>query len=388
MRFCSMKRDVETICVRNGRQRALLHKTAGETLVGFSQVLLVCNYLFYHGLGLDALKTPIRMVSLSFLLLALLLEGRRARILPGVLLQMFLCVVLLIFRSFDAVNWLFILLFCAAVYGYDERALLDAFAVASTVGVVLYFLLRAFGLIEPVLYTGADGRIRNTLGFDNVNAAALFFFSWSMILFQGKHRRVLYVLAGIVLVWSIGQTKTRAVFFAFGIYILLRVLLEAFSCPGREKAWVTLSLFLLMGEIAVSMLPFLYPLLAGMLPALDTFLSGRLSGGMAALQSLGLRNWIMGGGTVEADNFILVMLSACGVIPVSAACLTAIEGTRRLLARREAKTCAFVISLWLVGAVESFLFRGELLITPFFWFLMFKVLGQKTGVEEQRKYEK
>lgn len=388
MQFCLMKRRVEEIGPGNTRTVALGENRTGERLQALSLILLSCNYLLYHCFGLTALKMPVRMVCLCFLLMALLLEGRRARILPGAILQMSFCVALLIFGSFEVVNWLFILLFCVSHYRCEERKLLKALTVASTVCVVLYVLLRAFGTIEPVWYIGADGRVRNTLGFDNVNAAALFFFSWALILFHREHSRSVYALVSLVLVWCIGQTKTRAVLLAFGIYVVLRGLLGALSRPGRERMWVAVSLLLLMGEIGVAVLPFFYPLLAKVFPMLDTFLSGRLSAGAAALQSLSLQNWLMGGGTVETDNFILVMLSACGVVPVSAACLTVIEGTRRLLARRKAKTCALLISLWLVGAVESFLFRAELLITLLFWFLMFRIFGQKIGVEVQRKYEK
>ena len=97
MQFCLMKRRVEEIGPGNTRTVALEENRTGERLQALSLILLSCNYLFYHCFGLTALKMPVRMVCLCFLVMALLLEGWRARILPGAILQMSFCVALLIF---------------------------------------------------------------------------------------------------------------------------------------------------------------------------------------------------------------------------------------------------------------------------------------------------
>ena len=107
-----------------------------------------------------------------------------------------------------------------------------------------------------------DGRVRNTLGFVNVNAAALFFFSLLLLLAK-ERRRAWMVNCGVALafVFLFILTNTRSLLLGAGVYYASYILFRFMGkgkTPSRLRGAVGLMVLYTLIVIAFSL-----PLLAG-----------------------------------------------------------------------------------------------------------------------------
>lgn len=346
---------------------------ASDFMMELALLLLMLNFLLYQCFDMDDVKDTVRIIAIGIMAIGVLLNLRAFRVDKSILFYTLFCMMTVALGKSVSINWPVLLVTVIAMRSMDTNQVTNMLVRVSTVGVIVYFALRLGGRIEDYVYSGATGRVRNTLGFSNVNAAALFFFSWMVLLFtQKKENTFLRVLSLVLFLWVVQQTNTRSVAVAFVLYVLVRLLLGVLVRRTREKGWKRLCVVVVILEICVVVVSISYPLLLRLFPALDEFLSYRLTLGTSALQTLNFRNWLFGGTGGGSDNYFHVIISQYGMIALLMELCFVAVATWNALRRRDVQMVSYIVSLWTMSMMETFLFRPELMIAVLFWFCVFR----------------
>lgn len=344
-----------------------------EFLLELALLLLMLNFLLYQCFDMDRVKDGVRFVAVGIMAAGVLVNIRKFRVDKSVLFYTLYCLLVVVLGSSVSINWPVLLVTAIVLRQVETDKLVDMLVRVSTVGVVVYFVLRFSGFIDDYVYGAAFGRVRNTLGFSNVNAAALFFFSWVMLLFcRKKTNKFLLAFSVIVLLWCMVETNTRSVILIAFIYFALRFLLEKAVVKMSDAAWTRLSKWFIIAEIGVVLLSVAYPLLLRSFPQLDVVLSYRLSIGTRIIQRLTLRNWLMGGAVGNSDNFFHAMLFQYGMIALVVAVMFVVRATWKMMERHDIHKVSFILSMWTLCVVETSLYRPEIMAVVLFWCFVIK----------------
>ena len=230
-------------------------------------------------------------------------------------------------------------------------------------GVVIASLV--FGVV-PNLVTSTGGRIRNTLGFLNVNGAAVFFFSVIIIwlICQKKIKWYMFIVAFAAALVLYFFTDTRSLLFCVGIFFLSFIILQLFK--GRT---------ILVGTCIVEGLLFIIPNLIGvfyrLFPRLNVLLSYRLSLFASFINRNDIKSLLFGGSTVkDIDNFYLCLLYNSGLIFFVFVAVITIYSTWFYWKTRQVKYIAFILSILAFGIMESGALRCEIICMLMFWYII------------------
>lgn len=356
---------------------------ASDFMMELALFLLALNFLLYQCFDMDDVKDMVRFIAIGMMAVGVLLNLRSFRVDWSILLYTLFCLLTVALGKSVSINWPVLLVTVIALRQMDTDKVTNMLVRVTTVVVIAYFALRVGGMIEDRVYGGASGRVRNTLGFSNVNAAALFFFSWTVLLFtQKKANRFLRVVSLVLFLWVVQQTDTRSVAVAFVLYVLVRLGLGVLAKHTKKRGWKRLCVAVILLEICVVVISVCYPLLLRLFPALDEFLSYRLTLGTRAIQALNFRNWLFGGRAATTDNFFLTMLFQHGVIVVLVGLFFVTAATWHTMRQRDVRGVSYIFSLWVMSMMETFLLRPELTLSILFWHFVFNgkkqiVVGQK-----------
>lgn len=372
----------------NARIRVNKKIDASDFMMELALFLLALNFLLYQCFDMDDVKDMVRFIAIGMMAVGVLLNLRSFRVDWSILLYTLFCLLTVALGKSVSINWPVLLVTVIALRQMDTDKVTNMLVRVTTVVVIAYFALRVGGLIEDRVYGGASGRVRNTLGFSNVNAAALFFFSWTVLLFtQKKANRFLRVVSLVLFLWVVQQTDTRSVAVAFVLYVLVRLGLGVLAKHTKERGWKRLCVAVIFLEICVVVISVCYPLLLRLFPALDEFLSYRLTLGTRALQALNFRNWLFGGTGGGSDNYFHVIVSQYGMIALLIELYFVAMATWNALRRRDVQLVSYVVSLWIMSLMETFLFRPELMIAVLFWFCVFREFEQcQSGKRKNRSF--
>lgn len=358
-----------------------------EILLELALFLLMLNFLLYQCFDMERVKDLVRYVALGIMAASVMMNIRQFRVDKSIVFYTLYCLLVIALGDGASINWPVLLLTVIVLRQVETDKVIDMLVRVSTLTIVIYFVLRFSGLINDHVYGAAYGRVRNTLGFSNVNSAALFFFSWVMLLFcRKKTNKFLLALSVIVLLWCMVETNTRSVILIAFIYFALMFLLEKAVMKLSSAAWARLSKWFIIAEIAVVLLSVAYPLLLRFFPGLDRITSFRLTYGTRALEVLTVRNWLFGGTGGGSDNYFHVMISQYGAIAVLIELYFVAAATWHGMQQRDVCMVSYVLSLWLLSMMETFLFRPELTISVLFWGYVVK--GFTVYQQERRKQRK
>lgn len=339
----------------------------GEKLFAGALYTLSINYLLYSTSNLLGLQTPLRLLSCGLLICAACFNFKKIRLDLLLILILGKSMLTCMLIGVEGLNLLLIVLvgMVASSYGMECcRRILYKLAIAL---IALYVILWGIGLIHPGM-TAYSGRVRNTLGFTNVNAASLFFIGVSLIPLSAKKRRILPAVASLVFIYAvIALTDTRSALLFSIALIALCLLFAVFERRGQWRYQFRMAQIVVIGAVAVSLL---LPLLRA--TPLDALLSFRPSFFYSAIKGLSIVEIMMGASTpMEIDNSYLLFMFVYGAVTLFLLLLLLLRGVRGLAEQGEWVPLAFVCSMFLLGIVESCLYRPEPIITLAFWSYVF-----------------
>ena len=356
--------------MREGRAKTAQRHTSneiGEKLFAGALFALAINFLLYSTNNFSGIQTPLRILSCGMLVCAACFNFKKIRLDLLLILILAKSMLTSMLVGIESINLLLIALvgMVASSYGMEccQRIL---YKLAITL-IALYVILWGIGLIRLGM-TAYSGRVRNNLGFTNVNAASLFFIGVSLIPLSAKKRRVLPAIASLALIIAINSlTDSRsAILFAFAL-IGLCLLFALFEKKGKWRYQFRMAQIIVIGAVGVSLL---LPLFRA--TPLDALLSFRPLSYYSAIKGLSIIEIMMGASTpVEIDNSYLLFMLVYGAITLLLLLLFLLRGVRGLAEQGEWIPLAFVSSMVLLGIVEGCLYRPEPVVTLAFWTYVF-----------------
>lgn len=292
---------------------------------------------------------------------------------------MFLAIILsliaLLLNGRVSLNFLVIVFFCVCVSYPIDTIIKSAFKV-NIILIIFMFILIKLNIANNIVYVSTMGRLRCTLGFENPNAAALFYSSAIyLFLVSGKKiKKISIVLSFIATVILYYYTNTRTLLMALLIFIVLESLfLDLEQEKNLRKMQTLMSKFL---SIFVDML-FIFNIASVFMiekfMRLDSLLSFRISFLSKMINHCGLREFLFGGTTEAVDSFYYMLLFQYGVFVYIFVAILNHIAIKKMIDKKKFKYIPLLVSLFLVGIMESSLLRPEVLVVLITWKLIFLI---------------
>lgn len=357
----------------------LEQRTLAHSLLLAGSFVLGLNYVLYNVFGLEAIRVPIRITALGMFVISALLDFKSLKFDVLFLPMLGLAFLSLALNGLDALNMLAVLLFVLAASPYSLSDVLSDLLKCFVVIAIIYALAVVAGFASLTSYV-MNGRVRNTLGFLNVNAAALFFFPLLLLLAK-KRPRAWMVNCGVALafVFLFIVTDTRSLLLGAGVYyvsyILFRFMSKGKTFSGLKGA---VGIMVLYASIAIA---FSLPLLAG--TELDQALSWRPTLFHESLAGFTPFDWLFGSSSFqEVDNSFIVIVGHYGILFLT--CVIAIlhKAILRCSECGYAWSYSYLLSILVCGSFESFIYRPELIVTLAFWLVVFNSTSSARQVTE------
>lgn len=339
----------------------------GEKLFAGALYTLSINYLLYSTSNLLGLQTPLRLLSCGLLICAACFNFKKIRLDLLLILILGKSMLTSMLIGVEGLNLLLIALVGMVASSYGMECCRRILYKLAIVLIALYIILWGIGLIHPGM-TAYSGRVRNTLGFTNVNAASLFFIGVSLIPLSAKKKRILPAVASLVFILVvIALTDTRSALLFSIALIALCLLFAIFEKKGKLRYQFRMAQIIVIGAVVMSLI---LPLLRS--TPLDALLSFRPSFFYSALKGLSIIEVMMGASVpVEIDNSYLLFMLVYGAITLLLLLLLLLRSVRGLAEQGEWIPLAFVSSMVLLGLVEGCLYRPEPVVTLAFWSYVF-----------------
>ena len=330
----------------------------------FAICLLGFNFLLYSFFQVDFGKNILRIISGTILILCVI---ARRRFNAEILLLVVAMYMIAVGGSLTQ-NIVFILIAVLAL-DYDADYIWKRLSRYQIVGAGLVIICLVSGVVSNHV-TSHLGRVRNTLGFVNVNAAALFFFSVIMLWLLEKEKvtwkTIIISIAATVLLYRITDTRTAVV--ALGVYLLGLIVLN------RWNSKITCIGVCIFEGVLFSISQFSLAVFQRF-PVLDITFSYRLSVFNKYINQNDLKTLIFGGTQVnDVDNFYLCLLYNGGILFYIFIMIVTIYATHFYFQNKQIKNVAFIISVLALGIMESGVIRCEIMSMLMFWYLIFKPL--------------
>ncbi len=338
------------------KKRKNIQIDVGKLFVYLAIFLLCFNYLLYNFFGFSEIKNYVRIVAILFILASLFFKRE---------LTLFNCVLLVTIafiiagNGVDSLNIAACFLLAISI-DFDVKTFDIVHKVSLLLSIVVLVSLMS-GVVKGKQYVDTQERIRNTLGFGNVNSASLFFASYIICFFMSKEKikvyHIIYALAISLILYL--KTDSRTALGAVIVFLVVYItLLSRFNNVFKN-------LFLLL-EIVLFISPIFWilPLSSSM----DKFLSFRVTYFRNYIESNDLANLLLGGTQIaDIDNFFLILLFNVGIVGYLLLCYLIFKSSKNLIHSNKNKELALIITILTVGLVESTGVRVELGMTMLFW---------------------
>ena len=348
-------------------------QTLAQIMCFVSLGILGINYLLYSFFQFDFNRNILRIVAGAFFILSILL-GKRISVREFCLIPV-AAYMLIVNGSLSSNIAYFILAAIAIPYVADiVWKQLNMFQIVMTIVVILCLVL---GIVNNRV-TSIAGRTRNTLGFTNVNAAAIFFFSLLIIwLLKIKNISVKHLLITIAISFAVYRlTDSRTVFACTMIFSVCYLVLSRWN--GR---WTSILFGVCVTVFYLS--PVLVIMARSAFPTLDIVLSSRLKWFSLYIANHSINTLLFGGSKIEGiDNFYLCLLYNGGIFFYIFTWYMNISALSKYILRRNPGYAAFIIAITAYGLMESGVIRCELLCMIMFWYLLLRPLKNEEREED------
>lgn len=344
-------------------------KNVRQFLIYFAILILVINYLLYHTISLYNLKDIMRIIAMLLLICSILLN-KKLKISPHLLIIVFYMILGLILKSELIYNLLFLLLILFSISMNCEYSKIDKHLFfISFASVFAYIILYKFGYIENYV-TAYGGRIRNSLGFDNVNSLSLLIASPIFLLLSREDNKLITNIICLTIVIAVTKyTDSRTLLFSTILFVALNFLFRVNVIKKIEKIlntkkWPSLLLTLLFFGSPIIML-----IVYKFYPVMDTILSYRITKMLTFIKAQNILNYIVGFTKLnEIDNSFLLLFFTVGLIGY----LFLAKIFYKYLSNKDnLKYLPFTISVLFYGLMEGVLLRPESMLTIYFWIIVF-----------------
>lgn len=329
--------------------------------------LLGINYVLYNALSMESMKIVFRMVAIILFLIGWILKGN-FKIDLKAFIAIILALISLILNGSMALNFTVLVLFAICAEYPIETIIKSAFRINVSL-VLLMIILMVSHVVDNTSYISTMGRLRQTLGFENPNVAALFYSS-AIYLFLASRRElkkrsvfVAFLLTAVIFLY----TNSRTSLVALLIFVGLELLYLIFEKKSMDKAK------LIFGKCAVIFIDVLFALnlisvfMINKFMVLDQLLSYRISTFSRMINSAGLRCFLLGGTIKTVDNFYYMLLFQYGIIIYVFVAYSTHAAMKKMIENLNIKYVALLVGLFLVAMMESSLIRPEILVSLVVW---------------------
>lgn len=342
--------------------------------------LLMLNFIFYSVFNVDDFKNILRIGSFILFVCGWIINGEY-KITFEQFFILFLSIVVSLFQGTSALNFLSVVIF-AFTTKIDLNSLIKKVLRINLVYALFMLVCLYVGVISNTTYIDTVGRTRNTMGFLNPNAGALFYSSiiYLYIISRNKIRIINYAIAllGNALIFKFSDSRTS--FFALNFFLLMIPIFNKFISKAVIKKGICIfnDFIWLMGIISLFIL--------NIFSDLDFILSNRISNYMQFIEQVGIWRMIVGGGELQEitiDNFYFMFLYQSGIIIYLLAMYLVHKSTNLLINKRKIRLLAFITAMFLMGMTESSFLRPEIPVTLILWKIL---LDQHYSTNDYEKY--
>lgn len=326
-------------------------------------VVLGINYLEYAFFGNVEIKNNMRICVALLIGYAFIIRSK-LYVWDAILLCISLCI--LINGSEVSLNVFFLFLIAITFNIWELKDICKAMNFINMLSLVIVIISLFFNVVDNTNWSYL-GRTRNSLGFTNVNNAGFLAYSISTV-YLLTLEKIRWKNIGLIVGFSFvvyKLTDSRTGFFA------LIIMLICFYFLLKTKGKLELGIW------AIEILCLTSPL----------FWSNKYINSSIGNKILSLRptifcsyidantwmNFLFGGSKVpEIDNFYLIFLFGTGILFYLLFSLSILFTVKRLLNDKEYMKVAFCISMLLIGMVETYIIRPELMCVTLFWLIIYR----------------
>lgn len=329
--------------------------------------LLGLNYILYNSLGVLELKTLLRIVAMSSIFTGWFIYKQRQVNFFHILLFIMLLIQCFLHGE-DSVNLVAIVCIGIFIDNKTEKVVNACYQINIVLVIVMLFLMLA-GVVNNYSYISSTGRFRTTLGFDNPNVASLFYSSAIMLyLIRRNSIKVLNIALSIVAATvTYHFTDSRTPFITM---LFLCLLLVALSIRAYKINFIICKMckYFINILFLVNAASFWF---VDKMMFLDRITSGRIYQFSRMVHELGIKGFIFGGVTATTDNFYYMFLYSYGILLYIIFAIIINKAVNQCIRENRSKEVAFITSMFVMGLMESSLFRVEIIIAIVAWKLIF-----------------
>ena len=362
-------------------------KNIRALLVYISILILAINYLLYHTINNYIYKDVLRIIALSMLLFSIIVN-RKIKISNALIAIIAYLLFGVLIGSTLSYNLLFIILIIYAIsYNCKVDKVKNRLFIISTICIILYVLFYKLGIIQNTI-TNYSGRIRNTLGFDNVNALSIIVISFVCLLSCNcqKMRKIvnLLILVGIIIITK--YTDSRTLLYSTIAYISVDFIINNKIGKKIVNKLFSNTIFRYLFLIVTFFSPLLILAITHINSAIDIFLSYRGTILSNYIHSQNIINFLFGLSTnSEIDNSYILLFFAIGIIGY-AYIIKLFSNFFKI--QKNIKYYPTIITMLLYGITEGVLIRPESILSVYFWYLIFTSTELFKYMDEEEIEEK
>lgn len=339
-------------------------------LLILSIVFLNINYMFYHTINNYSYKISFRVFAIILLLLSILLSKKLKIPYKLVLVCIYLLIGFIVGNE-QLQNILFIIMMVYSLsLNMDGNNIVQTFFLVSILTLSLFILLRYLGIIKDAT-TIYDGRIRNSLGFDNPNSLSIIMIDFFYFFIEKvrKNRKIACIIVLLMSFYINTYSDSRTLLVSTIICITFALLIDSsiFSKITTKMTQNKLICFIFLTIFFLS--PFLIGIIASSNYNFDKLLSFR---GSVINNYIGRHNFlniIIGFSNITTiDNSYLILFFSVGILGY----LLIFSIVKKAITNLNNKEyISLIIMMLSYGTMESVLIRPECLVTIYFWYVIF-----------------
>ncbi|MDD3416770.1 MAG: hypothetical protein PHY47_22715 [Lachnospiraceae bacterium] len=329
--------------------------------------MLGLNYILYNALGVDSLKTIIRVVSIILIVIGYLLSNDYI-LTKKEFFAVGLAFIMVLINGTTSLNLLVAIVFAICVCQPVNEVLNSAKRINIALTVLMGVLL-VFHVVSNTGYVSTMGRLRFTLGFENPNVASLFYSS-AIILFivAQKKRKIIKIFLGLILsIILYVYTDSRTSFLAIVLLCVLEVVF--YVCDKRNningrRVFGKIALIVVDSLFTINLLSVFF---IERFMVLDELLSFRISTFSKMIVNSGLRCFLFGGTTNTVDNFYYMLLFQYGIFVYLFVAIMTHVALNKCIKSEQDSLVSLLFTMFLVGVMESSIIRPEILVSLMVW---------------------
>lgn len=326
--------------------------------------LITINLLIYSFFKLEINRNFLRIFAIILVLMATFFDKKLTY---KDMLFIAIGLFILVRNGSLAINILFIIILFIELSTINNERIILMLNILQACLLTVVILSLLFGIVNNVNWTYL-GRTRNTFGFSHVNYTGLLCFSLSSLLLMGKIKNINITIALIFFVnyYIFKMTNSRTGFLGISIMIGLYLLFQIFNADVIKFIVVFCITFLFIS-------PVIWESQVLNTSFFNSLLSQRPAIFFRYIQEMNIMDLLFGGAKgEEIDNFYLLLLYNTGIFIYLGCYLMVLKAAIVSVLKNKWMEVSFIISILIIGLMESSLLRPEIPCMVYFWNVAYK----------------